>query len=51
MHHPFIRRLVRPRLQDRLQDDKGSVLVDGLDHPGGARYGGEVEMLGGHVER
>jgi hypothetical protein len=44
---------VRPRLQDRLQDNKGSVLVDGLDHLGGARYRGEVgcwvAMLKGDV--
>ena len=44
-------RLVRPRLQYRLQDDKGGVLVNRLDNPGGARYRGEVVTLGGHGER
>jgi hypothetical protein len=42
---------VRPRLQYRMQDDKGGVLVNRLDNPGGARYRGEVVTLDGHGER
>ncbi len=44
---------MKPRLQYRLQDDKGGVFVNGLDNPVALGTGGEVEtwvaMLKGDV--
>jgi len=45
---PYASRQMCPRLQDRLKDEEGSVLVGGLDDTGDARHRGEVEAFGGH---
>ena len=37
-----------PRLQDRLKNEEGSVLIGGLDDTGDTWHRGEVEAFRGH---
>jgi len=47
---PFASRQMHPRLQDRLKNEKGSVLVGGLGDTGDAWHTRKVEAFGGHDE-